>query len=37
MNHETGSNKGTGFVKFKEADIARKLIAKSNEFNDSYL
>ncbi|KAL4510834.1 hypothetical protein ABPG72_004988 [Tetrahymena utriculariae] len=37
MNYETGSNKGTGFVKFKDADVALKLISKSNELSDNYL
>ncbi|KAL4435734.1 hypothetical protein ABPG74_018285 [Tetrahymena malaccensis] len=37
MNHETGSNKGTGFVKFKDAEVALKLIAKSNELSENCL
>lgn len=37
MNRETGSNKGTGFVKFKDAEIAKKLVLKSNEYNDNFL
>lgn len=37
MNHETGNNKGTGFVKFKDPQVAMKLIAKSDEYNSSFL
>lgn len=37
MNRETGDNKGTGFVKFKDSKIAQQLIDKSNEFNQVYL
>ncbi|EAS03801.1 RNA recognition motif 2 in vertebrate RNA-binding protein (macronuclear) [Tetrahymena thermophila SB210] len=37
MNHETGSNKGTGFVKFQDAQVALKLIAKSNELSENCL
>lgn len=37
MNRETGNNKGTGFVKFKDPEVARKLLAKSDEYNSNYL
>jgi RNA recognition motif-containing protein len=37
MNHETGNNKGTGFVKFKDPQVAMRLIAKSDEYNSTFL